>query len=90
MRRHGKQRGTEQMLGLLEEGKRQGWEQLRQAVEQALEHGCTDPAAVRYLLGAERLERVEAPKLILDLPCAERALPSMAAYDQLLGREALR
>jgi len=45
---------------------------------------------VRYLLGAERLERTEAPKLILDLPCAERALPTMAAYDQLLGREALR
>jgi len=35
--RHGKQRGTEQMLGLLEEGKRQGWRQLRRAIEQALE-----------------------------------------------------
>jgi transposase len=90
MRRHGKQRGTQQMLGLLEEGKRQGWTKLRRAIEQALECGCADPAAVRYLLGVERLERVEPPKLILDLPCAERALPTMTAYDQLLGREALR
>lgn len=90
MRRHGKQSGTQQMLGLLEEGKRQGWLKLRRAIEQALEYGSADPAAVRHLLGAERLERVEAPKLILDLPCAERALPTMAAYDQLLSREALR
>jgi transposase len=90
MRRHGKQRGTQQMLGLLEEGRRQGWTQLRRAIEQALEYGCADPAAVRYLLGAERLERVDAPKLILDLPCAERPLPTMAAYDQLLNQAALR
>lgn len=89
MRRHGKQGGTQQMLGLLEEGKRQGWLKLQRAVEQALEYGCTDPAAVRYLLSAERLERTEAPKLIVDLPCAERALPTMTAYDQLLGQEAL-
>ena len=71
----------------LEQLRRQGWNQLRQAVQQALDHGCTDPAAVRYLLGAERLERVDAPQLMLDLPFAERALPTMAAYDQLLGRE---
>jgi transposase len=88
MRRHGKQSGTQQMLGLLEEGKRQGWTQLRQAVEQALEHGCTDPEAVRSLLGAARLERAEPERLILDLPYAERALPTVTAYDQLLGREA--
>jgi hypothetical protein len=78
------------MLGLLEEGRRQGWLQLRQAVEQALEHGCTDPEAVRSLLGAARLERAEPNRLILDLPYAERALPTVTAYDQLLGREALQ
>jgi len=89
MRRHGKQCGTEQMLGLLEEGKRQGWLKLQRAIEQALAYGCTDPAAVRCLLDAERLERAAAPKLIVDLPYAERALPTMTAYDQLLGREAL-
>jgi transposase len=90
MRRHGKQSGTQQMLGLLEEGRRQGWLQLRQAVEQALEHGCSDPEAVRSLLGAARLERAEPNRLILDLPYAERALPTVTAYDQLLGREALQ
>jgi len=88
--RHGKQRGTEQMLGLLEEGKRQGWPQLRRAIEQALKHGCTDPEAVRYLLSAARLERAEPPRLVLDLPYAERALPTMTAYDQLLDQEAPR
>jgi len=89
MRRHGKQSGTQQMLGLLEEGKRQGWMKLQRAIEQALDCGCTDPEAVRYLLGAERLERAEPERLILDLPYAERALPTMTAYDQLLGREAM-
>ena len=90
MRRHGKQRGTQQMVGLLEEGKRQGWMKLRQAIEQALEYGCTDPEAVRCLLSAARLERAEPERLILELPYAERALPTMTAYDQLLGREALQ
>lgn len=90
MRRHGKQRGTQQMVGLLEEGKRQGWTRLRQAIEQALEYGCTDPEAVRCLLSAARLERAEPERLILELPYAERALPTLTAYDQLLGREALQ
>ena len=44
---------------------------------------------MRHLLGAERLERIEPPKLTLELPYAERALPTMAAYDELLGGEAL-
>jgi len=89
IRRHGKQGGTARLIGLLEEGKRQGWPQLRRAVEQALACGCTDPEAVRHLLSAERLERMEPPRLAVELPYAERALPTMAAYDELLGREAL-
>lgn len=63
---------------------------LRRAIEQALEYGCTDPEAVRCLLSAARLKRAEPERLILELPYAERALPTMTAYDQLLGQETLQ
>jgi hypothetical protein len=56
--RHGKQEGTRQMIQLLMVGRDYGYERLRLAVETALELGCSDSAAVRYLVTADGLERV--------------------------------
>jgi hypothetical protein len=58
---------------------------LQQAIERALELGCSDKAAVQYLLTEEKLERktpevVEVGALLI----YERPQPTMAAYDRLL------
>jgi hypothetical protein len=79
------------MIELLAEGKRQGWPRFREAVEQALEWGCCDPAAVRCLLSSAGLEREQQPQFVVEqLACFDRELPTMAAYDQLLHGEAVR
>ena len=89
--RRGKQAGTRQMIELLQEGKRHGWEKLREAIEQALKCGCCDQAAVRYLLTAQSLERLAlAPLEIERLERFERPAPTVENYDQLLAREELR
>ena len=91
IRRQGKQQGTRQMIELLAEGKRQGWPRFREAVEQALEWGCCDPAAVRCLLSSAGLEREQPPPFVVgQLACFDRELPTMAAYDQLLASKAVR
>ncbi len=43
--RHGRQAGTREMIELLLLGKRQGWERLRRAVEEALQLGATAEVA---------------------------------------------
>lgn len=89
--RHGKQAGTRQMIELLQEGKRHGWPKLRQAIEQALDYGCWDQAAVRYLLTSQSLERLAlAPLEIEELKRFERPLPTVANYDQLLRTETVQ
>ena len=57
--RYGRQQGTREMIELLQFGKRHGYDQLQKAVELALELGCSDTGAVRYLLGAEGRQRPE-------------------------------
>lgn len=89
--RHGKQAGTQQMIELLQEGKRQGWDKLREAIEKALACGCCDQAAVRYLLTSPQLERLEPPPLVVTgLERFERPLPTLTNYDQLLATEVLQ
>lgn len=84
--RHGKQQGTRQMIGLLGLGKQQGWSRLREAVERALELGCTDAAAVRHLVAAGDLQRTPVAAVpVGDLGCYERPLPALTQYDALLG-----
>lgn len=83
--REGKQAGTRAMIEILQLGQQHGPARLRQAIEEALRLGCSDVAAVRYLLTADQLqkkppERVELGALI----CYERPLPTVEAYDQLL------
>ena len=84
--RQGKQEGTRAMIEVLLLGRKHGYERLRHAVEKALEMGCSDAGAVRYLLGAEAVEKrplVERVD-IGALKQYERPLPSLAEYDQLL------
>src|ERR1700730_81472 len=74
------------MIEILLLGQQHGPARLRQAIEEALRLGCSDAAAVRYLLTADELEKkipesVEVGSLI----SYERALPTMEAYDQLVG-----
>lgn len=83
--RYGRQRGTKELIGLLQLGRSHGQEKLRAAVEEALSLGCGDSAAVRYLLTANQLERPRAAALVLgELMAYERPLPTVDDYDRLL------
>ena len=57
MRRHGKQAGTRQMIGVLQLARTYGPAALQRTVEAALTWGCSDQAAVRHLLLTPTLER---------------------------------
>jgi hypothetical protein len=84
--RHGKQDGTRTMIEVLMLGRDHGYDQLVQAVDQALQLGCYDAGAVRLLLGASNngeqksFEQVEIGALSL----YDRPQPGMNEYDQLL------
>ena len=93
--RHGANGGTRLMIELLREGKRVGYERLRQAIERALELGTAEAEAVTYLLKQAELERFAASAA---LPEADqkrlspnlnrhfyRPLPQVADYDTLLA-----
>ena len=84
--RHGKQDGTRAMVDVLLLGREHGFERLRAVIEQALEIGVSDVAAIRYLLELERLEK-RAPAEALDvgwLARYERPQPTLYEYDGLL------
>ena len=78
------------MIELLLVGRNKGYSRLQRAIEKALELGCSDTSAVRYLLHDEELGRppVEAVELG-DLHRYDRPLPTLAAYDLLLQRAPL-
>jgi hypothetical protein len=86
MARHGKQNGTREMIGLLKLGQQYGRSKLQEAVEVALEAGCSDAAAVEHLLQREELRRggCEAVE-VGELERYSRPLPVMTEYDQLLN-----
>ncbi len=84
--RLGQPAGTRAMIELLLLGREHGYARLEQAITQALELGCTDAAAVRYLMQASSL--VHRPVELIEpgaLARYEQPLPVMAAYDQLLS-----
>lgn len=84
-RREGKQAGTRTMIELLQQGSKHGWDRLRQAVEQALDLGCTDAAGVRHLLVFGELGHAPVERFALaGLERYERPLPMMSEYDLLL------
>ena len=74
------------MVDVLLLGREHGFERLRMVMEQALEMGVSDVAAIRYLLELERLEK-RAPAEVLDvgwLTRYERPQPTLYEYDGLL------
>ena len=93
--RHGANSGTRLMIELLREGKRIGYERLRQAIERALELGTAEAEAVIYLLKQAELERFvnnaalpEADHGRLSPNLSRhfyRPLPEVADYDSLLA-----
>ena len=86
--RHGKQNGTRQMIELLGLGRQHGYPRLDEALQSALELGCSDVAAVRHLLTRDQLDRAIPPRLELtSLMAYERPLPEVDNYDRLLDRE---
>jgi hypothetical protein len=88
--RHGRQEGTRRMIGLLQSGKRRGYDRWQQAITQALALGSRADAAVRHLLEAGDLKRPQPEAVeIGSLIRYEQPLPVKTNYDQLLsGRQA--
>jgi len=85
MERHGKQAGTRQMVELLKLGKQDDRVRLREAIETALETGCTDAAAVQHLFYARDLNRPACEAMDIGLlERYQRPLPVMNEYDLLL------
>jgi transposase len=83
--RHGRSRGTRQMIELLDLGRTHGQGRLREAVEEALALGCTDAAAVRYLLTPRQALPTRPIPVEIGRLCAfERPLPDVGDYDRLL------
>jgi hypothetical protein len=73
------------MIELLHLGKQLGWPRLRQAIETALELGCTDAAAVEHLVRSESLQHTRSESVELgELQRYERPLPVLSDYDHLL------
>lgn len=83
--RQGRQAGTKAMIELLQLGRRYGQSRLRAAIEEVIALGCTDSAAVRYLMTAPDQDRVPPASLAIGtLARFERPLPDVTPYDQLL------
>jgi transposase len=84
--RDGKQAGTRAMIDVLLLGREYGVAPLRRAVEEALDVGCANVGAIRYLLNIHHLKQGPAAKPI-DIGVLsryDRPQPSLDAYDQLL------
>jgi hypothetical protein len=83
--RQGKQEGTRAMIGVLLLAREHGPARVRQAVEEALELGCSDVGAVRYLLSVSSQEQQPpaAPVHIGALNRYDRPQPSLEDYDRL-------
>lgn len=91
MTRYGKQTGTKDMVTLLKLSRQVGREQVRMAIETALETGCTDIAAVEHLVQAGELNRPACETVdIGSLERYQRPLPVMTEYDQLLAAGGVR
>lgn len=85
--RHGKGKGTREMIALVRAGSTDGWDKLIVAVEEALRLGISDSAAVMHLLRMPDPEqrRQHAVALAEELLQFERPMPVMDNYDLLLA-----
>jgi transposase len=85
--RHGKSVGTREMITLVRVGLEEGWERLIAAVEETLQLGVSDAAAVLHILRMPDAEqrRQYAIALEEELQQFERPMPVMDDYDLLLA-----
>jgi transposase len=85
--RHGKSKGTREMIELIRAGLGDDWHRLIAAVEEALRLGVSDAAAVMHILSMPDPEERKRHALALseELAQFERPLPKMDDYDLLLG-----
>src|SRR5260370_2574284 len=85
--RQGRQPGTRAMVELIRIGREFGCARLTTAVEQALDLGCADVAAIRHLLLSDQLQHAVGEAIAIGaLSAYERPLPSMIEYDRLFSR----
>jgi hypothetical protein len=84
--RYGKSGGTREMIGLVRAGLGSGWDRLILAVEEALQLGVTDAAAVLHIMNMPDAEQRRRYQLELseELAQFERPQPEMDEYDLLL------
>jgi transposase len=84
--RYGKSGGTREMIGLVRAGLGSGWDRLIRAVEEALQLGVTDAAAVLHIMNMPDAEQRRRYQLELseELAQFERPQPAMEEYDLLL------
>ena len=85
--RQGKQEGTRAMIDILLLARERGAALVRQAVEEALQLGCSDVGAVRYLLSIGSQDQPPLPIIparIGALNRYDRPQPSLEDYDRLL------
>jgi hypothetical protein len=85
--RHGKSKGTREMIALVRAGTIDGWDKLIAAVNDALRLGISDSAAVLHLLRMPDPEQRHqyAVALAEELQQYERPMPVMDNYDLLLA-----
>jgi len=84
--RQGKQEGTRAMIEVVQLGSQHGYDRLQRAVEEALEMGCFDVAAVRLLLESTSLN-AQTPAEVVEigrLRAYDRPQPNLSKYDELL------
>ncbi len=84
--RHGRQNGTRAMVELMMLGRQHGYDRLERTMAAALEMGCSDAEAVRYLLMAGTLERKPPePVDTTALSQYDRPVLPLTNYDGLLN-----
>ena len=85
--RHGRSKGTKEMIELVRAGLSDGWQRLVLAVEEALRLGISDAAAVMHILRMPDPEQRKRHAIALseELAQFERPQPKMDEYDLLLG-----
>ena len=83
--REGRQAGTRAMVDVLLLAREHGAARAREAVEEALEMGCANLSAARYLLRVDHRETTSAPDAV-DIGVLrryDRPRPKLDAYEQL-------
>lgn len=86
IQRHGKPKGTREMIAVLKLDRVHGSAKLREAIESAMRLGCPHVAAVQYLLTADQLSRTVPEMVEIGLlDRYERPMPVMTGYDLLLS-----